>query len=152
MNEKRLPAKGSRRPSPGFTLVELMVVVVVLAVLAATVIPRFVTTAHDAKVGAARHMISVYEGQLEQLYVHMDRYPTTAEGLEALVTPTADGAENWRGPYIKELRPDPWGNPYGYLSPGVHGSNTFDLWSRGADGADGGDGKNEDIVNWQQRR
>lgn len=145
--------KPRRRPpvrSRGFTLVEIMVVVIVLAVLAATIIPQFTHTAHDAKVTAAGTTIRVLEGQLEQFYIHMDRYPSSSEGLQVLLTTPADDEENWRGPYIKELRPDPWGQPYIYRSPGTHGSTTFDLWSRGADKQDGGEEKGKDIVNWQE--
>ena len=91
--------------------------------------------------------IARLENALERFFIHMDRYPTTAERLKALVTPPAEGAKTWRG-YLKRLVNDPWDNPYQYRSPGLHGSKTYDLWSRGADGADGGDGVNTDITNW----
>jgi general secretion pathway protein G len=82
----------------------------------------------------------------------MDRYPTAEEGLKVLVDPPAGaeaGAEQkWRGPYIKQLRNDPWGNPYQYSFPGIHHPTSFDLWSRGADGQDGGEGAAADIGNW----
>ncbi|MDC0325312.1 type II secretion system major pseudopilin GspG [bacterium] len=133
----------------GFTLVEIMVVVVILGILAATIIPQFIGTAHDAKVSMARANIVELESAVEKFYIHMDRYPSSEEGLEVLVTEPTDGAGKWRGPYIKILRPDPWGNPYQYTNPGQHGSMTFDLWSRGSDSADGGEAESADISNWE---
>jgi general secretion pathway protein G len=79
----------------------------------------------------------------------MDRYPTTEEGLKVLVEPPNGDEKKWRGPYVKQVRNDPWGNPYQYRSPGLHHTSSFDLWSRGADGADGGEGQAADIGNWQ---
>ncbi len=139
----------SRKFRSGFTLVEIMVVVVILGILAATIIPQFIGTAHDAKVSMARANIVELESAVEKFYIHMDRYPTSEEGLDALVNEPSDAAGKWRGPYIKLLRPDPWGNPYQYTSPGQHGSMTFDLWSRGADNADGGEAEGADISNWE---
>ena len=138
----------SKRTS-GFTLIEIMVVVVVLGILAATIIPQFIGTTHDARVSAAKAHVSELENALERFYVHMDRYPTPEEGLKALVEMPANGGQTWRGPYIKELRPDPWGHPYQYSYPGTHHPTSFDIWSRGADGADGGEGQGADIGNWQ---
>ena len=126
-----------------------MVVVVILGILAATIIPQFIGTAHDAKVSVARANIVELESAVEKFYIHMDRYPSSEEGLEVLVTEPADAESKWRGPYIKILRPDPWQKPYQYRSPGQHGSMTFDIWSRGADGADGGEAEASDISNWQ---
>jgi len=132
-----------------FTLVEIMVVVVIIGILAATIIPQFIGTTNDAKVSAAKAQIAELESAVERFYVQMDRYPTTEEGLKVLVDPPADdGAKKWRGPYIKQLRNDPWGSPYQYLNPGTHHPTSYDLWSRGKDGADGGDGENADIGNW----
>ncbi len=139
--------KQPMRRSRGFTLVEIMVVVVVLAILAVTIIPTFTGATHDARTSRAMADIARLENALERFFIHMDRYPTTAERLKALVTPPAEGAKTWRG-YLKRLVNDPWDNPYQYRSPGLHGSKTYDLWSRGADGADGGDGVNTDITNW----
>ena len=142
--KKPLLRKGSR----GFTLIEIMVVVVILGILAATIIPQFIGTTHDAKVGAAKSNIAELENSLERFHIHLDRYPTTEEGLKALVEAPSSEDKHWRGPYIKMLRADPWGNPFQYRYPGVHHSSSFDLWSKGADGADGGEGEGADIGNW----
>jgi general secretion pathway protein G len=132
-----------------FTLIEIMVVVVILGVLAATVIPQFIGTTHEAKVSAAKGHVAELESALERFYVHMDRYPTTEEGLKVLVEPPNGDEKKWRGPYVKQVRNDPWGNPYQYRCPGLHHTSSFDLWSRGADGADGGEGSAADVGNWQ---
>ena len=137
-----------RKTSDGFTLIEIMVVVVILGILAATIIPQFIGTTHDAKVGTAKANIAELESALERFNIHMDRHPTSDEGLKALVEPPSGDDKKWRGPYIKLLRPDPWGHPYQYRNPGVHRSTGFDLWSRGAAGADGGEGDGADIGNW----
>lgn len=138
----------SQRPSrAAFTLLEIMVVVIILGVLAATIIPQFVGTTQEAKVGAAKAHIAELEAALERFQVHMDRYPTQDEGLSVLEKAPATDASKWRGPYIKKLRPDPWGNPYQYRRPGTRHANSFDLWSRGADNADGGEGDGADVVN-----
>jgi general secretion pathway protein G len=133
----------------GFTLVEIMVVVVIMVILAATIIPQFIGTTHDAKVGAAKGQVAELESAIERFYVHMDRYPTAEEGLKVLVDPpTGEDAKNWRGPYIKQLRNDPWGNAYQYHYPGTHHPTSFDIWSRGEGGQDGGEGAQADIGNW----
>jgi general secretion pathway protein G len=134
--------------SGGFTLIEIMVVVVIIGILAATIIPQFIGTTHDAKVSAAKAHIAELESALERFNVHLDRYPTMDEGLKILVEAPSGEDKKWRGPYIKQLRPDPWGNPYQYRFPGVHHTTSFDLWSRGADGSDGGEGQATDIGNW----
>jgi general secretion pathway protein G len=132
----------------GFTLIEIMVVVVILGILAATIIPQFMGTTQDAKISAAKSQVAELESAIERFYVHMDRYPTTEEGLNVLITAPAGDESKWRGPYVKMLRADPWGNPYQYVLPGTHHPTSFDLWSRGADGQDGGEGANADIGNW----
>jgi general secretion pathway protein G len=144
--------KFRKKTSAAFTLIEIMVVVIILGILAATIIPQFMGTTQDAKVGAAKAQVAELESAIERFYVHMDRYPTAEEGLKVLVDPPA-GSETgtdskWRGPYVKQLRNDPWGNPYQYAFPGTHHPTSFDIWSRGADGADGGEGANADIGNW----
>jgi general secretion pathway protein G len=134
--------------SAGFTLLEIMVVVIIIGVLAATIIPQFMGTTQDAKVSAAKSDVAQLESALERFNIHMDRYPTMDEGLKVLVEAPTGEDKKWRGPYIKLLRPDPWGNEYQYRVPGIHHPTTFDVWSRGADGQDGGEGPNADVGNW----
>ena len=143
-----MKTRSLQKRSAGFTLLEIMVVVIIIGVLAATIIPQFMGTTHDAKVSAAKADVSQLENALERFNLHMDRYPTMDEGLKVLVEAPAGEDKKWRGPYIKLLRPDPWGNPYQYRVPGTHHATTFDVWSRGADGQDGGDGPNADVGNW----
>jgi general secretion pathway protein G len=131
-----------------FTLIEIMIVVIIIGILAATIIPQFMGTTFDAKVSAAKGHIAELEAAIERFNVHMDRYPTAEEGLKVLTEPPAGEDTKWRGPYVKQLRNDPWGNPYQYRAPGTHHSTSFDLWSRGADNADGGEGQGADIGNW----
>lgn len=137
-----------RQQTRGFTLVEIMVVVVILGVLAATIIPQFRGTTTDAKIGTARSNLAEIESALERFYIHLDRHPSNEEGLQALVEAPSGTEDKWRGPYVKGVRPDPWGNPFQYRNPGTHGSGAFDLWSRGADGADGGEKEAADLGNW----
>lgn len=131
-----------------FTLLEIMVVVVILGILAVTIVPQFIGTTQDAKISAAKANIAELESALERIAVHLDRYPTTDEGLRLLVESPPGAEQKWRGPYVKQLRMDPWGNPYQYRAPGSRHPTSFDLWSRGADGADGGEGPNADLGNW----
>jgi general secretion pathway protein G len=132
----------------GFTIVEIMVVVIVIGILAAAIIPQFKSVPYDAKVGTAKSNIAELDSAVERFYVNFDRYPTAEEGLKVLVEAPQGEESKWRGPYIKLLRPDPWGEPYQYRSPGTHHPTGFDLWSRGADKADGGEGTGADIGNW----
>ncbi len=132
----------------GFSLIEIMIVVVILGILAATIIPQFMGTTGEAKVGAAKSAIAELESSLERFNIHMDRLPTNEEGLKVLLQAPTGEETTWRGPYIKVLRPDPWGNPYQYRRPGTRHATSFDLWSRGGDNADGGEGDNADIGNW----
>jgi general secretion pathway protein G len=138
-----------REKRDGFTLVEIMVVVIILGILAATIIPQFIGTTHDARVATAKAHLAELENALQRYYINMDSYPTTEEGLKVLVDKPANDDGKWRGPYITMLRPDPWGTPYQYRCPGVHRPANFDLWSRGADKVDGGEGEGADIGNWQ---
>jgi len=146
---KRAFSERGCRPDAGFTLTEIMVVLIVIGIIAAAIIPQFIGTTQDAKVSAAKGNVSELEAAVERFYVHMDRYPTTEEGLKVLVQAPTGEETKWRGPYIKMLRNDPWGQPYQYRSPGTHHASSFDLWSKGADGADGGEGPNADVGNWQ---
>lgn len=146
----RMKTLTSNSRSRAFTLIEIMVVVIIIGILAAAIVPQFVGTTHDAKVSACKAQIEVLKGALERFNLHMDRYPTTEEGLQVLVDPPAgDDAKKWHGPYIDKLRADPWGTPYQYLFPGVQHTVSYDLWSRAADKADGGEGQGADIGNWQ---
>jgi len=130
------------KSSAAFTLIEIMVVVIILGILAATIIPQFMGTTQDAKISAAKSHIAELESAVERFYIQMDRYPTPDEGLKVLVDPPAnDEDKKWRGPYIKQLRDDPWGHPYQYAFPGTHHPTSFDIWSPGADGK-------ADIGNW----
>lgn len=147
MQSTKTTLRAARRA--GFTLIELMVVVVVLGILAATIIPQFMGTKHEARVSAAKANIAELESALGRFYINMDRYPTPDEGLRVLVEPpTDDPSKKWRGPYITQLRADPWGTPYQYLAPGRHHTTSFDVWSRGSDQQDGGEGEGADIGNW----
>ncbi len=133
----------------GFTLIEIMVVVVILGILASVIVPRIMDNPDKARVSKAKHDINALESALDVYRLDNFIYPTTEQGLEALVTKTTDSPEppNWqKGGYVKRLKKDPWGNDYLYLSPGENGE--IDIYSLGADGAPGGDGINADIGNW----
>src|ERR1043165_2924886 len=126
--------RNTRRYSRAFTLVELMVVVVILGILAATILPQIMGTPQEARVGAAKAHVSELENAVQRFYLHMDRYPTADEGLKVLVDPPAnDENKKWRGPYINQLRDDPWSHPYQYRCPGAHHPNSFEVWSQGKD-------------------
>jgi general secretion pathway protein G len=131
----------------GFTLVELLVVLVILGLLSALVVPRFVRQEEKAKVKAAKAQIELLGTALDTFRLDAGRYPTSQEGLEALRRQPG-GVPKWDGPYLKKEAPlDPWGKPYVYKSPGDHGP--YDLLSYGADGTPGGDGDNRDITSWE---
>ena len=136
----------------GFTLIELMVVIVILSILAVYVAPKLVGREEQAKQVKARVDIQGLETALKLYKLDNGRYPTTEQGLEALVTPPDTGKipENWPdGGYVEKgkIANDPWGNPYVYLSPGSHGD--YDIVSYGADGEPGGEGENKDIKSWE---
>ena len=133
----------------GFTLLELMVVIIILGVLAGLVLPRFMGRTEEAKRTKARLQIENLEAALKLYKLDIGNYPTTEQGLEALVQKPTTGAipKNWReGGYLEKgkVPVDPWGRPYAYLSPGVKNKD-FDLKSLGADGEEGGEGENADI-------
>lgn len=128
-----------------FTLIELLLVLVILSVLAAVVVPKFAGRGQQARVTAARSDIASLEVALDAFEIDNGNYPTTEEGLKALVEEPSN-ATDWRGPYIRRDVPnDPWGNPYIYKSPGDHNEESYDLYSYGPDGKSGGD---DDIDNW----
>jgi general secretion pathway protein G len=134
----------ARARRKGFTLIELLLVLVILSVLAAVVVPKFTKRSEQARITAARADIAVLAVQLDAFEIDTGRFPTTDEGLEALVEEPAD-VRNWYGPYIERGIPaDPWGNPYVYKCPGNNNTGGYDLYSFGPDGKSGGD----DIDNW----
>ncbi|MQU09265.1 type II secretion system major pseudopilin GspG [Pseudomonas helleri] len=134
----------------GFTLIEIMVVVVIIGVLGAIVVPQFMSRPDQAKVTAAHTDIQAISTALEMYRLDTFNYPSTQQGLEALVTRPTDTplAKNWNPQgYLKSLPIDPWGTPYQYLNPGTHSAG-YDLFSFGADGVQGGEGFATDIGNW----
>lgn len=141
----------NRKSAAGFTLIEIMVVVVIIGILIGLVAPNIVGNVDDARITAAKADISTLSDALERYYMDNSRYPTTDQGLEALlVKPTTSPVpKNWRPEgYIKrkKMLEDPWGNTYRYISPGTDGP--FDLYSLGADGQEGGEGPATDIGQW----
>ncbi len=132
----------------GFTLIELMVVLVIIGVLAALIVPNVLDRAEDARVMAARSDVANIMQAVKLYKLDNQRAPTSEQGLQALLTKPTSGPipPNWK-PYIEKLPNDPWGKPYQYLNPGVKGE--VDVMSLGADGLAGGEGKNADIGSWQ---
>ena len=130
----------------GFTLLELLVVMVIIGLLAAYVGPKYFSQVGKSEVKAARAQIDALEKALDQYRLDVGRYPSTEQGLAAL-NKRPSGENRWQGPYLrKEIPPDPWGNAYQYRQPGEHGE--FDLFSFGKDGKLGGEAEAADIVNW----
>lgn len=143
------PFKGRPFSNRGFTLIEVMIVVVILSVLAALVVPRIMSRPGQARVVRAGQDIRAIEAALDLYRLDNFRYPSGEQGLAALVTkPTGTpAANNWNEDgYLKKLPKDPWGSPYRYRQPGQQGK--FDLYTLGADGQEGGDGEDADIGNW----
>ena len=143
------PGTPPRRASAGFTLVELMVVIVIIGLLATVVMINVMPSQDRAMVEKARADVSVLEQAVETYRLENLVYPRTEQGLDALLRAPAGLArpERYRkGGYVRRLPTDPWGNPYQYRQPGRKGA--FDIFSFGADGAEGGDGDNADIGNW----
>ena len=136
------------RRQRGFTLIELMVVLAIIGLLAALIIPNVLGRADDARVTAAKTDISNLMQALKLYRLDNLQYPTSEQGLQALVSPPTSGpaAPNWKR-YIDKLPMDPWGHPYQYLNPGI--KDEVDIMSLGADGQAGGEGKNADIGSWQ---
>jgi general secretion pathway protein G len=135
----RQPKNGKR--SRGFTLIEMMVVMLIIGIMAAMVVPNLISRGDDAKVTAAKGDIATIMQSLKMYHLDNSRYPTTDQGLQSLVAkPGGKG-------YLEKLPKDPWGNQYQYLSPGVHGE--VDVFSYGADGQPGGSGNDADIGSWE---
>ena len=145
---KRFATLSRQHLQRAFTLIELMVVLVIIGVLAALIVPNVIERADDARVTAARTDVNNLMQALKLYRLDNQRYPTSEQGLQALLTrPTAGpAAPNWK-PYVEKLPKDPWGQPYQYLNPGVKGE--IDVFSFGADGQPGGEGKNADVGSWQ---
>ena len=137
-----------RSGARGFTLIELMVVLVIIGVLAALIVPNVLNRADDARITAARTDVNNMMQALKLYRLDNQRYPTTEQGLQALVARPATGPApaNWR-PYLEKLPNDPWGRPYQFLNPGIKGE--IDVMSLGADGKPGGEGNDADVGSWQ---
>jgi len=138
----------ARRASRGFTLLELMVVIVIIGVLAALIAPKVLEKVGTAKVTAAKADLSNLSNALKMYKLDNGRYPSSDQGLQALVSKPTTGSmpNNWKG-YLDKLPNDPWGHPYQYANPGVHGD--IDVFSLGADGQPGGEGDDADIGSWE---
>ena len=138
-----------RRAQGGFTLIEIMVVVVILGILSSVVVPRIMDNPDKARMIKAKNDVQAIKGALDLYKLDNFNYPSTDQGLQALVSKPGGSpeAKNWKdGGYLDNLPKDPWGNEYQYLSPGVNAD--VDVFSYGADGRPGGDGANADIGNW----
>jgi general secretion pathway protein G len=139
----------SRPAAAGFTLIEIMVVVVILSILALVVVPQVMDKPDQARIAKAKQDLRAIETALDLYKLDNFRYPTTDQGLEALVErPTTPPIpNNWKqAGYLKRLPMDPWGNPYRYLSPGRNGE--YDIYTLGADNQEGGEGADADVANW----
>jgi general secretion pathway protein G len=138
------------RRSRGFTLIEIMVVILIIGVLAALIVPKVMSRPDEARVTAAKQDIATITQALNLYKLDNQRYPTTEQGLAALVKKPVISPvpTNWKSEgYLDRIPKDPWGTPYQYLQPGVHGA--IDVFSLGADKASGGEGNDADIGNWQ---
>jgi len=148
-NTSWLTRHRARRPARGFTLLEIIVVVVIIGLLASLIAVNILPNVDKAKVAKTKSDIQSLELALSEFYLDNSKYPTTEQGLMALVTqPTDPTIRHWKpGGYLQRISKDPWGNDYQYVLPGTHGK-TYDLYSLGADGQPGGEGINADIGNW----
>ena len=144
----QVASRVAARAVRGFTLIELMVVLVIIGVLAALVVPNVLDRADDARLTAARTDVNNLMQALKLYKLDNQRYPSGDQGLQALVAKPTTGAipPNWK-PYLEKLPNDPWGRPYQYLNPGIKGE--IDVMSFGADGQSGGEGKDADVGSWQ---
>ena len=146
MTVRRFSAPLSTHRTPGFTLLELLVVMVIIGLLASYIGPKYFSQIGKSEVKTAKAQMDGLEKALEQYRIDVGRFPSTEQGLAALFTKPNNEAK-WQGPYLKKTAPpDPWGQAYQYKSPGEHGE--FDLMSFGKDGRAGGTGEDADITNW----
>ena len=134
--------------SAGFTLVELLLVLVILGTLAAIVYPKLAGRSEQARNTAAKTQIAAFSTALDAFEVDNGYFPKGKSGLEELITAPRD-SQSWKGPYLKDIPKDPWGNDYVYEYPGKQNANSYDLYSMGLDGREGGD---DDVTNWQNKR
>lgn len=141
----------SRRRRGGFTLVEVLLVLVILVILVSLVVGGYTAAQKKANLNAAKTQIGLFETPLDMYYMDTNAYPTSEQGLEALLEPPADlrNPKKWGpDPYLKKRVPlDPWGDPYQYECPGRHNPNSYDIWSLGPDGAEG---TVDDVGNWEE--
>jgi general secretion pathway protein G len=137
-----------RRRARGMTLIEILVVLVLIGVVMGIVGTKFLGQGEKAKADATKIQINQIANSLDLFKLEIGRYPTTSEGLQALIA-APSGVPNWNGPYWRDAQvpKDPWGHDYKYASPGTHGT-AYDVMSYGADGVEGGEGPNKDITSW----
>jgi general secretion pathway protein G len=145
--QRRRSRRAARQSEQGFTLVEMLVVITIIALVMSLVGPRVLNYLSEAKAKTAKIQVESLASALDLYYLDNGRYPSTSEGLNALVQPSGDSG-SWNGPYLKgnSVPNDPWGKPYSYRSPGQHGA--YDIVSYGADGQEGGTGAGTDITSW----
>jgi len=141
-------SRSARHGERGMTLVELLVVLLILSLIAAFAVPQTIKYLGGARRDAAAVQVERLASILDLYALEVGRYPTTEEGLQALVEAPRGASARWNGPYLRKADGliDPWGQPYEYRAPGEHG--TFDLYSLGADSAEGGEGENADVTSW----